>query len=640
LAIVVLFCLLPCSPVYASSSEDTNFWKKWTDEVDLIMTKAEKEVFKNLKTEEDKRRFQNFFWKVRDNKPETKENEYLIEFYTRRNYAEKDLEGANSDRGRTYILLGAPNERKNYEGYDAVVCCELWIYQSDGRPGLPPFMYLLFYRPRGLGSYRQFHPGPNSALDLLSLGYAKGTTSKESAYNTIRRQFPELARASLSVIPDERGVASSSTLTSSGAVIASIHTLPEREVKKQYLKNFSTVEGVVDVSYSTKEIGGKGTLVVLPNKGFAILSYALMPDVIHTEKTPDNLNRAQVSLNIRIEDSAGKTIHQQERELNLQLTEAQLQALRDEQKLVFKDFTPVIEGKFSVILTFTNKTSEEFFVHKEEIEVLKKNQSVLVGYEVQEIQPDTFLPFSTEKHKVLTDPQLLFNKEDSCKGIVVCPQRPEIVLTEVGNENNSVKITDVSQSGNLFLFKQPLIDLKTGNYYLDISCENEERHRTVISVMPYRVQKTIGFERTEALSSRHNFDFIVAQEYLNIGKIDAAIECFNKLPDDLLNSTTRPIMARAYYLKKKFGKVVELLEKEPTQKTYPVLLLLANSCLELRRLPEAAEYFEMLREYGDTVKINQTLGAIYHSLGEREKAKLYWDRAKHLEKQSKEEIKR
>ncbi|MFC2163741.1 GWxTD domain-containing protein [Acidobacteriota bacterium] len=639
LAIVFWLCLLPCFLVNASFSEETDYWKKWVDEVDLIMTKAEKEVFKSLKTEEDKKRFQNLFWKVRDTKPETAENEYLVEFYTRRNYAEKDLEGAFSDRGRIYILLGEPNERKNYEGYDVVVDCELWIYQSEGRPGLPPFMYLLFYRPRGLGSYRQFHPGPNSALDLLSLGYAKGMTSKERAYTTIRQQFPELARASLSVIPDERGVGSASTLTSSGAVIANIHTLPEREVEKQYLKNFSSVEGIVDVSYSTKEIGGKGSLVVLPNREFMILSYALMPDIIHTKKTPDNLNKAQVSLNIRIEDSAGKTIHQQERDLNLQLTDAQLLALRDEQKLVFKDFTPVIEGKFSVMLTFTNKTSEEFFVHKEDIEVLENIQSVLAGYEIQDLQTDSFLPFSTEKFKVLTDPQLLFNKEDSCQGIVFCSQKPEIILTEVGNETNFVKVTDVSQSENYFLFTQPLLELKTGNYYLEVSCANVVMHRTVISIMPYRVQRTIGFERTEALLSGYNFDFIMAQEYLNMNNIDAALKRFNKLPEELINSTTRPIMARAYYLKKDYGRVVELLEKEPTQKTYPVLLLLANSCLELRRLPKAAEYFEMLREYGDTIKINQTLGAIYHSLGERDKAKLYWDRAKHLEKKSEKEIK-
>jgi len=608
-------------------------------EVDLIMTKAEKEVFKHLKTEEDRKRFQNLFWKVRDSQPETAENEYLVEFYARRHYAEKNLEGTNSDRGRTYVLLGEPNERKNYEGYDVVVDCDLWIYQSEGRPGLPPFMYLLFYRPRGLGSYRQFHPGPNSALDLLSLGYGKGVTSRKRAYSIIRQQFPELARATLSVIPDERGAGSSSTLTSSGAVIASIHTLPEREVEKQYLKSFSTVEGVVDVSYSTKEIGGKGTLVVLPNRGFALLSYALMPDVIHTEKTPDNLNRAQVSLNIRIEDSAGKTVHQQERELNLQLTDGQLETLQGEQKLVFKDFTPVIEGRFLAILTFTNKTAEEFFVHREEIEVSEKIPSVLVGYEVQEIKPDTFLPFSSEKYKVLTDPQLLFNKEDACQGIVISQQRPEIILTEVGNDNNTVIMNDISAAGELFLFKQPLLDLKTGNYYLDVSFAHAEGCRTVISIMPFKVQRTIGFERTEALSSRHNFDFLVAQEYLNVGKIDAALEFFNKLPDDLINPTTRPVIARAYYLKKDYGKVVEILEKAPTQKTYPVLLLLANSCLKLRKLSAAADYFEMLREYGETVKINRTLGAIYHSLGERDKAKQYWDRANDLEKQTKEEIK-
>jgi len=639
LVIVLSFVILPCLPSYTLSSEESDFWDKWMDEVDLIMTKAEKEVFKNLKTEEDKRRFQNLFWKIRDPIPETTENEYLVEFYSRRNYAEKELEGAYSDRGRTYILLGEPNEKKNYEGYDVVVDCELWVYQSEGRPGLPPFMYLLFYRPRDIGSYRQFHPGPNSALDLLSLGYSKGVSSKESAYAIIRQQFPELARASLSVIPDERAVGATSNLTSSGAVIASIHTLPEREVEKQYLKNFNAIEGKVDVSYSTKVIGGKASLVILPNKGFVLLSYALMPDVIHTEKIKDNLNGALISLNIRIEDSGGKTIHQQERELNVRLTDAQLQSLRKEQKLVFKDFTPVIEGKFSVILSFTNKTADEYFVHNETIEIAKNFKSVLVGYEVQKIQPDVFLPFSTENYKVLTDPQLLFNKEDSCNGIVISQQRPEITLTEVDNSKNIVKITDISQNGRFFLFSQPLIELKTGNYYLDVSWARAKKFRTVIAIMPFRVQRTIGFERTEDLSSRHNFDFVVAQEYLNVGNVDAALESLHKLPEELLNATTRPVIARAYYLKKDYGQVVEILEKEPIQKTYPVLLLLANSCLVLRKLPDAAKYFEMLREYGDTVNINQTLGAIYHSLGEKDKAKQCWDRAKALEEQSKEEIK-
>ena len=89
------------------------------DEVDLIMTKAEKEVFKSLKTEEDRKRFQNLFWKVRDTFPETAENEYLVEFYARRNYAEKNLEGVNFDMAQKY-------------GEAHIVSHPLWF--KDGQP--------------------------------------------------------------------------------------------------------------------------------------------------------------------------------------------------------------------------------------------------------------------------------------------------------------------------------------------------------------------------------------------------------------------------------------------------------------------------------------------------------------------------
>jgi tetratricopeptide (TPR) repeat protein len=98
-----------------------------------------------------------------------------------------------------------------------------------------------------------------------------------------------------------------------------------------------------------------------------------------------------------------------------------------------------------------------------------------------------------------------------------------------------------------------------------------------------------------------------------------------------LNASTLPVIARAYYLKKEYEKVISLLEQNDVEKNYSVLLLLANSSLELKRLPRAAEYFELLRKYGDTVELNNALGAIYYSLGEKEKAKIYWDRAKSLE---------
>jgi len=639
--LTAIFCLalLPFPGAVNASVKEPDHWQKWLDEVHLIMTNAEMEVFQSLKTEEDRRRFQNFFWKARDSNPETEANEYQVEFYGRIQYAEKRLEGANSDRGRIYILLGPPSELKNYSGYDTVVDCELWLYQGEGRPGLPPFMYLLFYRPGNMGAYRLFHPGPNSALDVLSLGQSQGVTSKQNAYSVIRRQFPELARATLSVIPDEGNAGFVSSLSSSGTVIANIHQLPEKEVERNYLRNFAAVEGVVDVSYSTREIDGNARINVLENRGLKLLSYALMPEVIHTKKDPDNLNRAQISLNIRVEDSNGKTIHQQEREISLRLAAEQKKSLLEDSRVVFKDFTPIVEGIFSVILTFTNKTTEEFFVHKEDVEIPERIQSAVIGYRVEEIQTDTFLPFSSEKYKVHCDPLFLFNKEDSLEGIIFNEKKPAVSLSEVDDERNTVEIRDISQKENYYLFRHPLIDLKTGNYYLTIKSDDRELYSEVVAIMPFQVKKSIGFERTEDLSSRYNFIFVMAQEYLNLGKIETALEYFHQLPGDMINSTTRPVIARAYYLKKDYAKVIELLEVKTIEMTYPVLLLLANSSLELHRLKEAADYFEKLREYGDTVQINETLGAVYQSLGEREKAKLCWERAKNLKKQANERIK-
>jgi tetratricopeptide (TPR) repeat protein len=122
----------------------------------------------------------------------------------------------------------------------------------------------------------------------------------------------------------------------------------------------------------------------------------------------------------------------------------------------------------------------------------------------------------------------------------------------------------------------------------------------------------------------------MAQQYLNLGDFETAIRYFSKLPKELWNTQTLPVIARAYYRNKDYDKVVELLEGKNVKKDYSVLLFLGNSSLELKQWEKAIKYFEQLRNYGDTVKINRVLGAIFLSLGEREKAKVYFDRAKNI----------
>ncbi|MFC2169906.1 GWxTD domain-containing protein [Acidobacteriota bacterium] len=606
-------------------------WQKWLDEVEIIMTKAEKYVFKTLSTEEDKRRFQESFWNMRDPKPETSQNEYRAEFYTRRNYAESHLNGANMDRGRIYILMGEPREREEFSGYEKIVDCELWNYRGKGRPGLPPFMNLIFFKQDNSRFYRLFYPGPHSALDILSPGYRMSTNGKYEAFNELRTSFPELAHATLSIIPEDGDPVFGRGVTSSGNVLSQIYTLPEKEVDKNYLKNFASIEGIVDVIYSTKEIRGNGSISISKNRGIKFLNYSVMPDAVNTIKVDENSNEANISLNLKIENLEGKIIYQKDRELDLKLDDAKKKLMLDERKVVFKDFAPVVDGEYNVNITFSNKTTEEFFVYTENIDINDKIPPIMVGYETKKLDSEDFVPFASDNYKMLSDPRAVFNKDDSLEGIIFSDQKPEIFLESLKNKDNSIEILNIQKQGNFFMFKQPLMDLEAINFYLIIKERNKEIYRNIISILPFHAEKPIDLERPEPSSSNFNYIFILAQQHLNKGDASEAIEYLQKLPHDLWNSTTLPVFARAYYLKKDYEKVIALLEKN-VEKNYSVLSLLANSSLMLQKFKEAAEYYEMLRKYGDTAKLNKVLGEIYYSLGDDEKAQVYRERAKKLEK--------
>ena len=46
-------------------SQEAESWQKWLEDVEPIITSAEQEVFKTLKTEEDRIRFISSFWRAR-----------------------------------------------------------------------------------------------------------------------------------------------------------------------------------------------------------------------------------------------------------------------------------------------------------------------------------------------------------------------------------------------------------------------------------------------------------------------------------------------------------------------------------------------------------------------------------------------
>src|ERR687886_273661 len=150
--------------------ERSNMFKKWIDEdVAYIITDDEKRAWKKLQTDEEREQFIEAFWRRRDPDPDTELNEYLEEHYERVAYANQHftsgIPGWKTDRGRIYIMYGAPNEkethptggnydRPSYEGGGSTTTYpfEVWFYRY--LPGVGSGVEIEFVDPTGTGEYR------------------------------------------------------------------------------------------------------------------------------------------------------------------------------------------------------------------------------------------------------------------------------------------------------------------------------------------------------------------------------------------------------------------------------------------------------------------------------------------------------
>ena len=129
------------------------------DEVAYIITDAERAAFRNLPTEEERTQFIAQFWLRRDPTPDTIENEFKEEHYRRIGYANARFAsrtgtpGSKTDRGRTYITYGPPDE------IDSHPSTEEWRYRYID--GVGNNVLIEFVDPDGAGEFhmsRDPHP--------------------------------------------------------------------------------------------------------------------------------------------------------------------------------------------------------------------------------------------------------------------------------------------------------------------------------------------------------------------------------------------------------------------------------------------------------------------------------------------------
>ncbi len=151
-------------------TEKTKIFQKWLNEdVSYIITDEERRAYKKLRTDEEREQFIEQFWRRRDPDPDTETNEYLEEHYERIAYTNQHfasgIPGWKTDRGRIYIMYGAPHEkethptggqydRPSYHGGGSTTTYpfEVWFYRH--LPGVGSGVEIEFVDPTGTGEYR------------------------------------------------------------------------------------------------------------------------------------------------------------------------------------------------------------------------------------------------------------------------------------------------------------------------------------------------------------------------------------------------------------------------------------------------------------------------------------------------------
>ena len=94
-------------------------YRIWLNQdVAYIITDEERRAFNDLSNDAERESFIEQFWLRRDPTPDTEENEFKEEHYRRIAYANEHfasgIPGWKTDRGRTYIVYGPPDEIESH----------------------------------------------------------------------------------------------------------------------------------------------------------------------------------------------------------------------------------------------------------------------------------------------------------------------------------------------------------------------------------------------------------------------------------------------------------------------------------------------------------------------------------------------
>ncbi len=654
----LLLLLLPLPGRDGQPAGPPDRYRTWLDEeVVYIITSRERDVFRALRTDRERDIFIDAFWKQRDPSPGTPENEFREEHYRRFRFANETYgrsapgPGWRSDRGKIYIILGPPKNIEQYDTVNNVYPTEIWFYLGDPSLGMPTAFNVIFFREHGTGDYILYSPAQHGPQSLIATGLLD-IRDERAAYRELQKLEPNLARQTLSLIPDERVPVGSVSLASE-KLLASIVGSPQRRVADAYADALLRFKDVIEVDYSANYVASDACLYVIRDDADAyFVHYAIEPRKISLVESAGGYE-ARFELNGRVTDGEGRTVFQFDTVLPVSVGRDGLKDLAAK-SVALQDLFPLVPGSYTFDLLLKNPASKEFTSFTAKVAVPAdppplQLTPILLGYGAEPKPPDgERVPFRAAGRQILCpsrksfaarDTQVVFFQALGLTEDLRAKGRIRIVWKTEGREvAKRDRTIPAYGTGPDILELQDLRDFAPGYYEVEATLVGPDGRARLaakeifeVSAFP-EVPRPLIVSRVTPAAGRESLQYLTGLQFLARGDLEAAEA---RLSEARLLRPERADYAYGYaqalYLGKKYERTLEVLGPFTGPGAEPpaeLLALAGRAGHALGRFAEAASFYEAcLAKGGTNVEILNFLGTCQFQLGRRDEALRTWEKS-------------
>jgi GWxTD domain-containing protein len=668
-SVSLVLALLATSVVYGAQKKPKldKSYREWLDrDVTYIITKEERDEFLHLTTDEARDKFISDFWEVRNPEPGAPGNSYKDEIYRRIAFANarfgtgSGAEGWRSDRGRTYITLGEPQQKQVFRNSANLYPIEIWFY-GNSNPALPPGFYVMFYQREGSGDYRFYSPyvdGP----DKLVTG-VEAINSRGAALRMIRDSVgPEVAHIALTLLPDEP-IDSGQPSLESDILLGKIKSLPNQPFNRDEIARRRSMRESVTSRLLLE--GRTLDIVTFPardSRGLTRLDYAIRlhspSDLTMTEEN----GRYSYSVEVRVMvfTSENKLIFTQQKTVHDSLDKKGLDRIK-EKVYGYEGSLPLPPGKYHLDIQLTDWAKKAAYHTARDVSIPVVNKdgflvpAVLPFSSAEDADPALsdltpftfagvrFIPTPNSSPSVApgTNLQVMYQiwaKPANPKAYAGQKLQIEYALGKPAARGGITRVKDelsmdqFDPNGNIVTGKKISLEQQTvGNYLLTVTVNNPAGGGPVFASASFKILNDGSPESWDVVQPGISEDAekgILDQErglcYLALGETLQARTAFRRaLQLNHSNDVARGRLVDLYYAKKDYSAVVSLFEDAGITGSTDseTLVRIAASLREMGKTDRAISMLEKaLDARPDDGPLYLTLAAYYGQMGNPQKA--------------------